>query len=171
MLKIRMQRVGRINQPSYRLIVVEHTESPKTGNFVDKVGTYNPKSKERTLDEAKIKHWMSVGAQPSATVHNMLVSLGIITGKKINILPAYKAPAEAAAAEKEEEAAKAAEHEAKEKAKAEHDAQVEAEAEAKAAEPAPEPGAAVAEATGEAKMEEKKEEAPAEAVSEAPAKE
>lgn len=93
MLKIRMQRIGKINQPSYRIVVVEHTESPKTGNFVDKVGTYNPKTKERTLDEGKIKHWLSVGAQASPTVHNMLVSLGIVQGKKINVLPAYKAPA------------------------------------------------------------------------------
>lgn len=92
MLKIRMQRVGRINLPSYRLIVVEHTESTKTGRFTDIVGTYNPRSKERKLDEAKIKHWMSVGAQPSPTVHNMLISAGILKGKKINVLPAFKAP-------------------------------------------------------------------------------
>ena len=165
MLKIRMQRTGRINMPSYRIIVVEHTESPKTGNFVDKVGTYNPKSKERVLDTERIKHWLSVGAQPSATVHNMLVSLGIITGKKINVLPAYKAPAEAAAAEAQAEAEKAAEHKAKEEAKAAHDAQVEADKkaaeEAKAAEAAaspaespkeeakPEPPAVVAEAKTE----------------------
>jgi small subunit ribosomal protein S16 len=152
MLKIRMQRTGRINMPSYRIIVVEHTESPKTGNVVEKVGSYNPKTKERMLDAERIKYWISVGAKPSATVHNMLVSQGIIQGKKINILPAYKAPAEAAAAEAAAEAEKAAEHEAKEKAKAEHDAQVKAEAEAKTAEPAPEPGAvAAAESSGEPK--------------------
>jgi small subunit ribosomal protein S16 len=161
MLKIRMQRVGRINMPAYRIVVVEHTSSPKAGSFVDKVGTYNPKTKERVLDAAKIKHWISVGAKPSATVHNMLVSLGMLNAKKINILPAYKAPAEAAAAEKEAEAAKEAEHKAKEEAKAAHDAQVKAEAEAKAAEPAPEPGAAVVESSGEPK-EETKEQASAE---------
>lgn len=127
MLKIRMQRVGRINQPAFRIVVVEHTASTKAGKFVDKVGTYNPKTKARTLDETKIKHWMSVGAQPSATVHNMLVSLGLLNAKKINILPAYKAPAEAAVEAKQEEAEKEAEHAAKEAAKAAHDAQVEAE--------------------------------------------
>jgi len=155
MLKIRMQRIGKINQPAYRIVVVEHTASPKAGSFVDKVGSYNPKTKERTLDEARIKHWLSVGAHASPTVHNMLVSAGIVQGKKINILPAYKAPAEAAAAEAEAEAAKAAEHAAKEAAKAAHDAEVKAEAEAKAAEPAPEPGAA-------AVAEEAKTEAPTE---------
>jgi len=98
MLKIRMQRIGKINQPSFRIVVVEHTASPTAGSFVDKVGTYNPKTKERTLDESKIQHWLSVGAQASPTVHNMLVSAGIVKGKKINVLPAYKAP-EAPAAE------------------------------------------------------------------------
>src|SRR6185295_4968086 len=97
MLKIRMQRTGRINMPSFRIIVTEHTESPKTGNFVEKVGTYNPKTKERNLNADRIKYWLSVGAKASDTMHNMLVTAGVVEGKKINILPAYKAPAEAAA--------------------------------------------------------------------------
>ncbi|HUO56514.1 MAG TPA: 30S ribosomal protein S16 [Candidatus Paceibacterota bacterium] len=92
MLKIRMQRVGRINMPAYRLIVAEHTRGPKTGNFVEVVGTYEPKSKARSFKEDRIKYWISVGAKPSATVHNMLVSAGILTGKKINILPRFNAP-------------------------------------------------------------------------------
>lgn len=87
MLKIRLQRTGRINMPSYRVIVTEHTRGPKTGNFVEKVGSYNPKSKERTLNEERITYWISKGAQPSGTMHNMLISAGIIKGKKINVLP------------------------------------------------------------------------------------
>src|SRR3989338_8182183 len=120
MLKIRMQRTGRINMPTFRIVVVEHTASPKAGNFVEKVGTYNPKSKERVLN-----------AKPSDTVHNMLISLGVIEGKKINVLPAYKepikegvvaetTPATGVSAEEKQEAAsapeesqpKASEHEA-----------------------------------------------------------
>lgn len=96
MLKIRMQRVGRINQPSFRIVVTEHTASPKAGKFVEKLGTYNPRTKARTLNEARVKYWISVGAQPSATMHNMLVGAGVVSGKKINILPAYKAPEVAA---------------------------------------------------------------------------
>lgn len=92
MLKIRLQRTGRANMPTFRIVVVEHTESPKTGNLVDQVGSYNPKTKERTLDESKVKYWLSVGAKASPTVHNMLVTLGVVSGKKINVLPAYKAP-------------------------------------------------------------------------------
>jgi small subunit ribosomal protein S16 len=102
MLKIRMQRVGRINMPSYRIIVVEHTEGPKTGNIVEKVGTYNPRSKERAIDADRVKYWMSVGAQPSDTVHNMLVSLGILNAKKINVLPKFVEPEKPAEEVKEE---------------------------------------------------------------------
>ncbi len=156
MLKIRMQRIGRINMPSYRIVVVEHTASPKAGKFVARVGSYNPKTKERTIDESKIKYWLSVGAQPSATVHNMLVTLGLINAKKINILPAYKAPAEAAAEAEVKAEEKAAEQEAKAEAKAEHDAEVKAEVENK--EPSPEPGAAAAgEVSQEAAVEAAKE--------------
>ncbi|MDP3645504.1 MAG: 30S ribosomal protein S16 [bacterium] len=92
MLKIRMQRTGRINEPSYRIIVVEHTESPKTGNIVERVGTYNPMTKERHINTDRVRHWMSVGAQPSPTVHNMLVSIGVLNKKKINVLPKKSPP-------------------------------------------------------------------------------
>lgn len=87
MLKIRLQRIGRINSPSYRIIVTEHARGPKTGNFVEKLGSYNPKTKERTLNEDRIKYWISVGAQPSGTMHNMLVTAGVINAKKVNVLP------------------------------------------------------------------------------------
>lgn len=92
MLKIRMQRTGRINMPSYRIVVIEHTSSPQAGKYVELVGNYNPKSKDRNLKEERIKYWMSVGAKPSATVHNMLVSAGILNAKKINVLPKFVAP-------------------------------------------------------------------------------
>lgn len=78
--------------PSFRLIVVEHTEGPKTGNFVEKLGTYNPKTKEQTLNPERIKHWFAMGAKASGTVHNMLLKAGIITGKKINVLPKKSPP-------------------------------------------------------------------------------
>ncbi|MBI4093798.1 30S ribosomal protein S16 [Candidatus Kaiserbacteria bacterium] len=92
MLKIRLQRTGRANDPSYRVIVVEHTESPKTGNVVEQVGTYNPKTKAKNLLADRIKYWLSVGAKASGTVHNMLVSAAIIEGKKVNVLPKKSPP-------------------------------------------------------------------------------
>ena len=92
MLKIRLQRTGRSNDPSYRVVVTEHTNGPKSGRAVEKVGAYNPKSKERTLDAERIKYWISKGAQASGTMHNMLISAGIISGKKVNVLPKKTVP-------------------------------------------------------------------------------
>ncbi len=111
-----MQRVGRINMPSYRIIVVEHTEGPKTGNIVEKVGTYNPRSKERLINADRVKYWMSVGAQPSDTVHNMLVTLGILNAKKINVLPKFVEPEKPVEEAAPEAAAPAAEEAAPEAA-------------------------------------------------------
>ncbi|PCI28703.1 30S ribosomal protein S16 [Candidatus Kaiserbacteria bacterium] len=101
MLKIRLQRTGRKNDPSYRVVVTEHQRGPKSENHVDRVGFYNPKTKEKKLDEEKIKHWISKGAQPSGTVHNMLIKAGIIKGQTINVLP-QKSPVVKEVEEKEE---------------------------------------------------------------------
>lgn len=113
MLMIRFQRIGRKNDPAFRIAVLEKTSGPKTGKYVDLVGTYNPKTKAVTLKPDAIKDWMAKGAQVSPTVHNLLVSQGVIEGSKINVLPKKTAPkkeepvAEAAAAPAEatEEAA------------------------------------------------------------------
>lgn len=87
MLKIRLQRIGRKNDPSFRVVVAEHTRGPKSGNFVERVGSRNPKTKETNLNAERIKYWLSVGAQASGTVHNLLVSAGIVKAKKVNVLP------------------------------------------------------------------------------------
>ena len=92
MLKIRMQRTGRINVPTYRIVVIEHARSTRAGKFVEQVGSYDTRGKKRALNADRIKYWISVGAQPSPTVHNMLVSEKIITGKKVNVLPKFVAP-------------------------------------------------------------------------------
>jgi small subunit ribosomal protein S16 len=92
MLKIRLQRTGRINNPSYRVVVLEHTESTKSGKIVEQVGSYDPKSKAKNLSADRIQYWISVGAQATGTVHNMLVTAGIVKGKKVNVLPQKSPP-------------------------------------------------------------------------------
>lgn len=87
MLKIRLQRTGRKNDPHFRLIVTESTLKPKTSQFAEIVGTYNVKAGIFDAKADRIKHWMSVGAQATPTAHNLLVTKGILTGKKINVLP------------------------------------------------------------------------------------
>jgi len=82
MLRIRLFRVGKKNQPSFKVVVTERENPPSGGNFIEQVGFWNPLTKERILKEDRIKYWISVGAQPSDTVHNMLVGVGIIEGEK-----------------------------------------------------------------------------------------
>lgn len=87
MLKIRLQRTGRKNDPHFRLIVTESTLKAKTSQFAEIVGTYNVKAGIFEAKADRVKHWMSVGAQVTPTAHNLLVAKGIIEGKKINVLP------------------------------------------------------------------------------------
>lgn len=90
MLKIRLQRTGRKNDPHFRLIVTESILKPKTSQFTEIVGTYNVKAGIFEAKADRVKYWMSVGAQVSPTVHNLLISKGVIEGKKINVLPKKK---------------------------------------------------------------------------------
>src|SRR3989344_4726968 len=96
MLVIRLQRVGRKNDPSFRIIVNEKARSAKAGKIVELLGSYNPKSKNLNLKEDRAKYWLSVGAKPSATVHNILVSKGVINAPKIDVSAKSKKKAEPA---------------------------------------------------------------------------
>ncbi len=86
-----MQRIGRKNEAHFRIVLTDHKNAAKSGKFNEILGSYNPKLGTVEVDEARVKHWMSVGAQPSDTVHNFLVTKGIIAGKKKNVL-SRKAP-------------------------------------------------------------------------------
>lgn len=86
MLNIRLQRVGRKNDPSFRVIVADSKLKPKTGNFLEVLGSYNARMGKPVINIERAKHWMSVGAKASGTVHNLLVDLKAISGKKINVL-------------------------------------------------------------------------------------
>jgi small subunit ribosomal protein S16 len=81
MLAIRFNRIGRRNRTYYRIVVQEHSVAPG-GRHVAVVGSHDPHAKKTILKEDEIKHWLSVGAQPSDTVYNLLVKHGIIIGKK-----------------------------------------------------------------------------------------
>ncbi len=81
MLTIRFNRVGRHNRVYYRIVVQEHSAAPG-GRHIAVVGSYDPYQKKAALKEEAIKHWLSVGAKPSDTVHNLLVKHQIIVGQK-----------------------------------------------------------------------------------------
>ena len=92
MLTIRLTRVGKNKEASFRVIVVDSKRKVKAGNYLEMLGSYDPRVDTSTLNAERIKHWMSVGAKPSPTVHNLLISQKIIEGKKINVLPKKTVP-------------------------------------------------------------------------------
>lgn len=99
MVSFKLRRVGRKKQPSYRLIVTEKRRDP-WGTALEIVGTYNPRTEPATvvLKEDRIKYWLSKGAQPTNTVHNLFVDAKLITTPKRKTLPPGKKKEEAAAA-------------------------------------------------------------------------
>lgn len=119
MLMMRLQRVGRKNDPSFRIVVTDKRTSVKSDSHIDRLGSYNPKTKNFIIDADKAREWISKGVQPSDTMHNLLITQKVIEGKKVNVLP-KKSPIidEAAIKKAEEEAAAKAEAEAKAKADA-----------------------------------------------------
>jgi len=112
-INIRLQRRGRKNDPSFRVVVVDSKKKPKTGNYLEMVGSYDPRADRVEIKGDRVLHWLKNGAQASDTVHNLLVSQKIIDAKKINVLPkktvaakevapeAKAAPAPAAPAQEE----------------------------------------------------------------------
>jgi len=72
-LTIRLSRIGKKNKPYYRVVVIERTR-PRNGRVKEAVGTYDPLKKpaEVKLNAERIKHWISVGAQPSDTVRSLI---------------------------------------------------------------------------------------------------
>jgi small subunit ribosomal protein S16 len=85
MLVIRFLRVGKRNQPFFAIVVTEKKRGPKSGRSIEKLGFYNPLKGEGKLHAERIKYWLSVGAKPSDTVWNLLVSEKIVKGKKIPV--------------------------------------------------------------------------------------
>jgi small subunit ribosomal protein S16 len=159
--KIRLARGGSKKRPFYRIVIADE-RAPRDGNFIEKIGNFNPMvpkdHKERVvISKERAEHWLKVGAQPTDRVQRILSDLGLMEAPKVTEktkkhLPKAKAQerikAKEEAALKAEEAAKAAAEAAK------------AEAEKPAEEPAieePAPAEATAEETPAAP-----EEAPAE---------
>lgn len=78
MLKIRLSRTGKNSQPSFRVVLQEHTAAAK-GKYIEAFGYYLPAQKPKKLevDVDKIKQWISKGAQPSDTVAALLKNQGV----------------------------------------------------------------------------------------------
>lgn len=85
MLTIRFTRKGKKNQPFFRVVVVDKRRSSKGGRSIEDLGYVNPLTKKRSINIERAKHWVSVGARPSSTVHNLFVSEKIIEGRKMDV--------------------------------------------------------------------------------------
>lgn len=92
MLKIRLQRLGRKAEPTFRLVLTDSKNATKSGKYLETLGNFDARKGEASTFKAdRITYWMSKGAQVSTTVHNLLINNKITTGKKLNALPLKKA--------------------------------------------------------------------------------
>jgi small subunit ribosomal protein S16 len=89
MLAIRLQRTGRKHEPTFRVVLTDSQNGPKSGKYLKNLGWYDTriKNKAEQLNIEQIKYWMSKGAKLSLTLHNYLISQKVIEGKKLNALP------------------------------------------------------------------------------------
>ena len=87
-LKIRLARGGAKKRPYYRIVIAD-SRSPRDGRFIEHVGAYNPllpkdHDDRIKLDEERIKHWLSVGAQPTDRILRFLDAAGILAREARN---------------------------------------------------------------------------------------
>jgi len=83
MLKIRLKRTGRRGQPHYRIVVMEG-KSPRDGVSIQEIGYYNPRTNPTTfeIDKEAATEWLKKGAQPSDTIAQYFVKLGLLKSLK-----------------------------------------------------------------------------------------
>lgn len=76
-VKIRLRKTGRKRQPSYRIVVAD-SESPRDGRFIELLGHYFPRAKDKEfdVDVEKARGWLNKGATPSETVASILKKAG-----------------------------------------------------------------------------------------------
>jgi small subunit ribosomal protein S16 len=102
MLTIRLQRTGRKHEPTFRVVLTDSKNGPKSGKYLKNLGWYDTRIKNKVdqIETEQVKYWMSKGAKVSLTLHNFLVGNKVIEGKKLNALPKktpIKKPEEAVA--------------------------------------------------------------------------
>ncbi|MBI3632295.1 MAG: 30S ribosomal protein S16 [Candidatus Vogelbacteria bacterium] len=90
MLIIRLQRVGRKNDPTFRVVLTDSKNGPKSGRYLEILGSYDARKGKTQLEKDRIKYWIWVGAKTSTTMNNILVAHKIVNGKKLNAMPKRK---------------------------------------------------------------------------------
>ena len=76
--KIKLTRMGAKKQPTYR-VVIQPEHSKRDGRFIENIGFYNPRTEPATivLNQERVNYWLSVGAQPTESVGQLLKTAGI----------------------------------------------------------------------------------------------
>jgi small subunit ribosomal protein S16 len=144
-VKIRLMRVGKKKQPSYRVVVTD-SRSPRDGRFIEVLGQYAPREEPSvvTIDNDRALHWLRVGAQPTEQVGKLLEITGVwaafkdATGREAAVKPKPKTPKSKKVVEKPGPEASAAEAETPAEEAAAEERAVEAAAEPEAEEAATE---------------------------------
>lgn len=99
MLTIRLQRTGRKNQASFRIVLAEKYRAASK-KVVEILGHYNPRTKEFGVkDQERLNYWITQHAELSPTVHNLFVSKGLLNLPKVKAWKPKQKPAEAKGAE------------------------------------------------------------------------
>jgi small subunit ribosomal protein S16 len=93
LLKIRLARVGKKKQPTYRVVIAD-ARAKRDGAYVEIIGHYNPRTEPNTfeIDEDKARDWLHKGAQPTERMHKLLATRGLMSAP---VFPASKTKAEA----------------------------------------------------------------------------
>ncbi len=78
-VKMRLTRIGDKKSPTYRIVVVDSRKA-RDGEYIDKVGHYNPTANpaEVVINVEKAKDWLAKGVQPTETVRSLLLNAGVI---------------------------------------------------------------------------------------------
>ena len=74
---MRLKRVGRSKDPYYRIVVMESSQ-PRDGKTKDEIGVYNPRINQFDVDKEKAEKWLKSGAQPTDTVAQYFVKVGLL---------------------------------------------------------------------------------------------
>lgn len=110
--KIRLKRLGGKHDPHFRIVIAD-SRKQRDGRAVEELGYYCPTGAETTLevDAERVRHWLSMGAQPTETVQSLLVKAGVLEGAageetqaEAEAAPAAEETAEEAVADGAEEA-------------------------------------------------------------------
>ncbi|SNB66039.1 30S ribosomal protein S16 [Thermoflexus hugenholtzii] len=79
MVRIRLQRMGKKHEPTYRIVVAD-SRAPRDGKFIEIIGHYNPRTEPETIvvNEARALYWLRVGAQPTEAVRILFRKTGTL---------------------------------------------------------------------------------------------